>query len=61
MLDVCNECSTDKRKRHDNVDERLRVAIDLRLCVFGVPKLVWSEAAKVEGGYLGTRGCYREL
>lgn len=32
MLDVCNDCSTDKRKRHDNVDERLRVAIDLRLC-----------------------------
>ena len=30
-------------------------------CVFGVPKLVWSEATKVEGGYLGTRGCYREL
>ena len=25
-------------------------------CVFGVPKLVWSEAAKVEGGGTLARG-----
>ena len=30
-------------------------------CVFGIPKLVWGEAAKVEGGYHSTRRCYREL